>query len=397
MPKIIHLDDIIKDILAANPDNPRFTIENILLAGKEEAMSNIVEQVFLQSGYGSVKAGITRGLWGINFAGGSNNMPINRSTYGLTFFTKPMMNMTTANLSNDRIMAKLLNPDENSVHRLIRASLDTQSFAMERWDSPFVNPRSPFIPILSNNLLSMSGWPDLDSQTYTSSSGNWREEVSFVDGIIKDFRAWDATCSFKNIDGNIITDLFFYWCIYMAAVSAVGNLAPYPVLNLNHEIDYNTAIYRINLDSNWRKLTGIARTIAFPITCPKGSEFNFERDRTFNTDNDQVSISFRCHGAEYNDDILIREFNRAVELTDPDFTPDKRPAKYVQIPHSLYRIFNGLAQPCIDEDTYELEWWVPYETYQEYSPLFTNGNLVGMYAEAPENQVRRMNPRLNQS
>lgn len=395
--KILNIEDIVKQVVSVNPNNPKFTIENIILAGKTGEMSRLIDQVFMQSGLGSVKSGITRSLYGVNFAGTPNAMPVKRDSYGLTFFTKPIMNMTEENLRSNRIMSQLLNRDANSIHRLIRCSLDAQVFndkstGSRAYRSPFVNPKSPFIPILSNNLLSMSGWPDYDSQTFTSGSGNWREEYSFVDGIVQDFRVWDATCSFRNVDGNIILNMFFYWIIYQACVSAVGDLMPYPVMNMCHEIDYNTAIYRILLDQSKTRVTGIARTIAFPLTCPIGAEFNFESDQVYNQENQQVSIQFRCHGAEYNDDILIAEFNRTVELMDGDFTDDKRESQYVLLPKALYRIFNGLAQPRINETTYELEWWVSNEDYAHYRPLLGQDISNGMRENSLLEQTRRLNP-----
>lgn len=392
---IIHLDELIKAVVSANKDNPRFTVENVILAGKTEEMSRLIDQVFIQSGMGSVKGGLTRSLYGVNFAGTGAILPLNRDRYGLTFFTKPLMNMQYENLYADRIMAKLLNGDVNSVHRLIRASLDAQVFetGKARYDSPFVNPRSPFIPLLSNSLISASGWPDLDSQTYTSSAGNWREEFSFVDGIIKDYRTWDMTCNFRNVDGNLITNLFFYWVIYQACVGGVGNLVPYPLLNLSNEIDYNTAIWRITLDGTNTFMTGIARTIAYPITCPKGAQYNFEAEQTLNLDQKQVSIQFRCHGAEYDDDILVSEFNRTVELTDPDFRDGVREANYILVPKSLWRIFNGKAQPRIDPLSFEMQWWVPESEYRDWLELVKEGGTNLNLLQSAEEQVRAINRR----
>lgn len=391
---IVQLDELIRAVTAANKDNPRFTIENVILAGKTEEMARLIDQVFIQGGLGPVKSGLTRSLYGVNFFGGSATMPLNRDRYGLTFFTRPMMNMTSDNLLSDRIMSKLLNEDENSIHRLIRATLDAQvlgSHNLPRFDSPFINPRSAFIPILSNTLVSLSGWPDLDSQTFTSAAGNWREEYSFVDGIIQDYRTWDMTCNFKNVDGNIITNLFFYWVIYQACVAGVGNLLPYPIMNLGNEIDYNTAIYRVTLDGTNTFMTGIARTIAFPLTCPKGAQYNFESDQTLNLDQKQVSIQFRCHGAEYDDDILVYEFNRAVELMDPDFRDHNRNRNYVKLPKSLWRVFSGKAQPRIDPMTYEFEWWIEDAEYRSYLTLTDAVDANSVLLQNTRDQVNAIN------
>lgn len=393
---IFNIEDVIKEVTSANAKDSSFTIENIIYAGKTEEMRRIIDQIFIQSGLGSVKSGITKNLYGINFAGTPNMLPINRDHYGLTFFSRPCMNFMPDNLRSNRIMSQLLNNDVKSVHRLIRSYLDPRIFdnggkQSPGWGSPFVNPKSPFIALLSNNLLSMSGWPDYDAQIYTSTAGNWREEYSFVDGIIQDFRTWDATCSFRNIDGNIIVNLFFYWLIYQACVAVVGDMIPYPVMNLCHEIDYNTAIWRITLDPTRTRLTGIARTISYPITCPIGAQFNFESEQEYNKDYDQVSIQFKCHGAEYNDDILIDEFNRLVQLFDPDFTEKTRQGNYIRLPPSAYRIFNGLAQPRINPNTYDMEWWVPKSEYDRYKPLLMQSYSSAGKVDSLDQQIQYIN------
>ena len=374
---ILNFDELVKDIVAANPNDPTFKLENVLLAGKSKEMAQVIDQLYIQCGLGAVKSGLTRSLYGINFAGTPNQMPVNRDTYGMTFFTRPLLNLSEANIRNNRIMSQLLNKDKESMHCLLRCYLDPRIFDEESrasvgYGSPFLNEKSPFISILSNNLLSMSGWPDFDAQLFTSAAGNFREEYSYVDGVVKHYGTWDATCSFRNIDGNMIVNIFFYWLLYQASVAVVGDLLPYPIMNLGHEIDYNTAIWRMTFSPDRKRITGIARTIAYPITCPIGAQFNFESDSVYNTENEQTSIQFKCHGAEYNDDILIDEFNMLVEIFDPDFRYDTREKNYVQIPPSMWRLFNGMAQPRINPATDEMEWWVTIDDYSKYRPMFAN-------------------------
>lgn len=396
---VINAETLIREIKKSNPKSPNFSIENIIYAGKTKEMRKLIDQLYIQNGLGAVKSGITRSLYGVNFAGTPNMMPVNRDSYGFTFFTKPLMNMSDDNLRNDRILSQLLNKDPNSIHRLIRCSLDSGILhtgndpKLNGWKSPFINPNSAFIPILSNNLLSMSGWPDMDSQTFTSGSGNWREEFSFVDGIVKDYRTWDATCSFRNIDGNLILNMFFYWVLYQAGVAAVGNLMPYPIMNLSHEIDYQTAIYRLITDQTRTKLTGIARTIAYPLSVPIGRSFDFDAEQVYNTEHNQVSISFRCAGAEYNDDILISEFNRVVELHDPDFRGERRLKNYLQLPPSLYRLFNGMAQPRINTHTYDIEWWVSKTDLERNRALITQSTMEKGQSKPFIDQLNQLNKR----
>ena len=67
---------------------------------------------------------MTNNVYGINHRQMPLPIPINKDQYGLTFFTRPQLNMRRENLKNLRIMHPLLTTQSTSYQRLIRCTLD---------------------------------------------------------------------------------------------------------------------------------------------------------------------------------------------------------------------------------------------------------------------------------
>lgn len=357
-------------------------VESILFTNNLGTASDNIDRMQLLSQISPASRAIGSSFYGINHRQTAPAIPINKDFYGLAFFTRPYMNMSTQNLREVRKFAPLLSTNDRSLPRVIRCLLD-HSQAKQGITSPFVDPHQAFIAPLTNHLLSMAGWPDISVQTFQSPDGLYKEAYSFVDGnIAEDFQLYDITATFRNLPGDPITTFFYYWARYMAAVFE-GILVPYPSMIFNNEIDYMTRIYRVILDSTKTKVQKIAATGAsFPLNDPIGAAFNFESDRPINQSNDQITINFRCHGAQYLDDILIDEFNRTVEMFNPLMNSQVRRAHYTKVPIAALSVFNNTGYARIDPDTYELEWWVDNDQYQYYLPaLKTKAKVDAQYAE----------------
>lgn len=315
-------------------------------------------------------------FYGLNIIGRGQQIPVNTENHGFTFFTRPAMNMTYDNLVVDRIMQSLLlenNP--RSIQRSIRAYLDPNIQRAEdgALDCRHVDPHNPFIPLLSNNLVSLSGWPDFTLNTTTSSPGLYREEYSYVDDIPYSYGSYDLNATFRNIQGDPISFLLLIWGWYQGLVYE-GRLMPYPEHVLLNMIDYNTRIYRLVTDASRTYVTRIgACGAAFPMTAPIGNIFNFEGDGSespFTTANDQITVNFRCMGFTYYDYILIYEFNRVGELFNKAMRgsdQDREKMLVKLLPHER-EFFNNRAYPRINEETMELEWWVWAEFYYNQRP-----------------------------
>ena len=330
------------------------------------------------NGYGEMYSAQTSNLRGINHARTGTSSPSNQDSYGFTFFTRPRLNLSYNNLTASRIMRALRSRDNLSMANAIRVLLDpvsSKDIEDPRDNSSLVDTNNPFIPVLTNNLLTMSGWPDITVDTYTSKPGIYREAYSMVDGTAEIFNTFDITANFKNVQGDPITLLFTAW-VHYASMVYTGKMVPYPDAVIENEIDYNTRIYRFVMDKDHRYIQKMAATgAAFPMASPLGSVFNFSAENKYSQENEQISIPFRCIGANYLDTVLIREFNGLVSEFKLSMSDGNRSFDMVKIDRDMVSggikvgnvIFNYLnhrAYPRINPTTLELEWWVPRHTFE---------------------------------
>lgn len=315
---------------------------------------------------GNPRTAITETMWGLNHRSLANSIPINKDHYGLTFFTRPDMCLSQYNLRSDPRLAAMLDPDGNSYPRAIRAMLDARHNLINNDDQPYpsglIDEKCAFLPLLSNQLVSMSGWEDLMLPTQSLKEGVYGETYSFVDGILENYRTYDITANFRNIVGDPITYLFFYWLVYAAGVYQ-GDLVPWESNIRNNRIDYQTRVYRIVLDHTKRYVQKIAYCgAAFPIGLQIGQHFNFESDAPINRTNDQISVTFRAVGAEYLTARAVYAFNKTVCMCNPSMYANNRVGMGLRkIPYEYIYLFNYQGYPYINLVTNELEWY----TYEE--------------------------------
>lgn len=344
---------------------------------------NGVGDVLARTGAGNPATAVTETLYGLNHRSLANSIPINKDYYGLAFFTKPDLRLDNSNCYRMRKFSSMLTTRENSLPRAIRAMLDFRhnTHNEESYSCGLIDPKQIFIPILTNQLISMSGWQDVELPTWTSDAGVYGEQISFADGIAEIYRCYDITCNFRNIPGDPITMMFYYWVLYAAAVYE-GVLSPYANNAAENAIDYQTRIYRIILDSSKRFVQKIACVgAAFPTTVPIGTSFNFDSDTPINR-NDQITVNFRAIGAEYVDDMIIHDFNLAVCIGNEDMLDDQREkAGLVKIPYEYIFLFNYLGYPRINPHNSELEWWIYNETFTSMTGESNKDNVTFNLAE----------------
>jgi len=308
-------------------------------------------------GKGSQTRAFQEVMYGLDTMPGQGaGLPKNTDTQGLVFFTRPTMNLSYDNLALDRRLSPLMTNDPQTYPFMIRSLLDP--YAARDRESPFVDANNVFMPILSNTLISMSGWPDVVGDTYTASEGAQKESWAMFDGSSHNREAWDANMTFRNIQGDPITLLMLTWIIYGTGVYQ-GDLLPYTRMLFENRIDYYTGIYRLVLSSDGRFVTKIARTIGFPYAISLGAAFNYQADQFLNGDNDTISVPFKCIGAEYQDPILVHEFNHVMNMTNPDM----RANRCIKLSKAERPLFRRLAYPKINVETLELEWYVPEGLY----------------------------------
>ena len=334
-------------------------------------IDSTLDRVFSILHGGSLKSSIANTLYGINHRQSAALVPHNRDHHGLTFFTRPQLNMLSDNIRNLRKLYSLLTTNEASMQRYVRCMLDPRlnngfniaGRNVPALHCPVVDPKQAFIPILTNNLESCSGWPDIAVPTYTSTSGMYKEAYSQVAGIVENYEAWDLDCTFSNKRGDMIAYMMYIWEYYSSAVFQ-GTLVPYPDMLVENEIDYMTRIWRLTLDQNRKRVTKIACTgVAFPVSNPTGAFFDFQRDKPFDNQNMDISIRFKALGFNVFDPILLEEFNSCVGIFNPSMRDANRADDMIRIPDEYVTYFNNRGYPRIDPSTDNLEWWIDNDTF----------------------------------
>lgn len=314
---------------------------------------------------GSVDRSIAKLVRGINHRQTMSFFPVNRDNYGLTFFTRPMLNLSTQNARADRRFIPLLTQNPLSLQRTIRMLLDSQlAYRQPGLVTPLVDTQQCFIPLLTNNIKSLTGWPDPVLDFYTSPKGLMGQQWSMVDSSMEIFQTYSQTATFTNISGDPITAMFLYWMLY-PTLTFRDVMTPYPEFIARRMYDYNTRIYRLILDSSKRFVQHIGHTIAsFPTSVNIGARYDFNHDQVFNQFAQDVQVQFQSMGAIYDDPIAIVNFNETVAMYKPAMWDDQRKDVMIKVPMEIIEIFNYLGYPYIDPDSYELTWWVSREDYE---------------------------------
>jgi len=336
-----------------------------------------VEQVWQQTAVGSIQTAIGDNIYGINHRQTPGSIGINRDYYGLTFLTRPRMNLSPDNIRVVRQFGPLLSIVPNSYQRIVRCLLDPTLAQTQGISSDFVDPQQAFIPLLTNTLLSCTGWPDVEVQSFEAHAGVAKETYGFVDSVVEQYGTYDITATFRNIPGDPILLMMMTWLWYASLVYR-GMIIPYPDALLANEIDYCTRIYRLVLDPSRRFVTKIAATGAsYPTNAPYGAAINHDADHPINQNNAQIAITFRSYGVMYMDDILVDEFNRTTGLFNDGMQASQFKGSpgnqtnphYTKVPLAALPIFNNRGYPRINPVTYELEWWVDTQEYNNRLPL----------------------------
>lgn len=346
-----------------------------------EELLNLKTSAQQHAGLGEFTSAATLAYYGFNHRGFQNPIQANTDNQGLTFFTRPRLNLSYDNIVRDRIFAVLAGDKEMSVQRAVRAWLDPVGSKItaggpvgnvssgakakkENYHCPLVDDENIFITLLSNNLISLSGWQDPYVDTFTSTEGIYKEQWSMIDGPSKFHGTFSLSATFRNIVDDPITLMFHIWTSYAARVYD-GTFNPYNDAIFENYIDYQTRIYRLILDHSRTYVTKICATgAAFPTANNLGAVFNYNQDKPNTDEIDQISINFQCIGAIYNDPILVDAFNRSTYITNPNLIDGNRETYFVKIQPNEKMAFNYFGYPHINPKTMELEWWVKKEDYK---------------------------------
>lgn len=320
---------------------------------------------------------------GLNIGERNSGAPVNTEHHGYRFFTRPYLNLDESNCMVDRRLSMLLNPNPQSIERKIRAYLDPELHRSEgqSW-CPGVDVHNPFIPLLSNNLVSLTGWEDFTLNMNTTTPGVYRDVMSMPDDVPYQYGTYDLQATFRNIEGDPITLLHYMWLLYMG-LNKEGRIMPYPELLLLNEFDANFRIYTLVMDKTQTFVTRLAAPgAAIMVNAPTGQILNKTGDHAespFQVANEQLNFSYRCMGLTQYDHMLVYEFNDLVETFNPTMGDGKRGYETVKLKPIEKRWFTRRAYPYINPVNMELEWHVMRSYY--------NAN-IGMFQKVLEETQR---------
>lgn len=336
-----------------------------------------INQILQNNGMSIKNHSLVDSYRSLNIIGRNANIPVNRENHGYTFFTRPALNLSDANILNDRGLSMLMSEGSDSISRAIRCMLDYQLSARQDLHSDVIDQYNPFMPILSNNLISLTGWRDYTTQTTSTPSGIYRESMSLVDDTPYDYEEYDLTANFRNITGDPITSIAYIWTRYMKLLK-IGAIMSYPDFIALNEMEYFTRIYRIVTDVSRQKVLRVVTSGAsFPINAPIGDIMNFAGDGNetpFTTAENQIAINFRCTGTIYQDWKSIYDFNWLVQTFNRNMRDDYRSNNMVKLRPEELALFSRSIKvyPLIDVGTMDLNWFVYKETYQAMVEFLVN-------------------------
>ena len=351
------------------------------------------DRIRLTVGLGLAAQRLTNPYMGFNHMMASNPTPINREYGGLTFITRPDFNLCYDNIAKSRKMSNMALQPKDSLDYSILAALDPD-FELGFSDSPVESktgirrnrlgtPFMPqvrfdnlqaFIPILSTQLISVSGTPDQSVDNWMASEGLMREQWGMVDSTHEINNAFSVSMSLNNPYGDPLMRMMGVWLEYMAGVK-MGKFRPKMRNSIQRRIDYQSRIYGLRYDA----LGNITRfwtiCVAWPMNDNAGQMANVDNSKPQLNDDVTININWQAIGARFNDPLYMEMFNKTVGMFNPDMLPQPgsvasgnfipmASSQLVPIAPQLLPLFNYYGYPHIDSVRRKLTWYVYQADYQ---------------------------------
>lgn len=350
------------------------------------------ENVRITSGRGDDRRMIANIFSGFNHRNIPLIIPKNNDRVGYTFFTRPDLNFDERNVRVSRLLQEALRGGYSSYTAACMCMLDPQCGLFTEQllrdgitdlehHMPFADygvlggkirdtlgfdNKCAFVPMLSNLMLSLTGFPDSSLDVWVSEEGYMREQRSHVDSTRAMNGSRTLNLTLRNILGDPVSTFFNLYTDYISRVKD-GSFYPRWDNLLQRRSDYEMRIYRFVTDVTGRYVTkmGIANA-TYPLNDSMGMFMNVpNQNNEIITETDQLSITLQCDVVQYNDPIIKQEFNEVVCMHNPDMWPaNARAQTYRPRGKGLVNITgtnkinsNLYGYPRVDIDTNELQWW----------------------------------------
>jgi len=327
-------------------------------------------------GMGNPGKVVTKHMSGMDHSGYTIPLPKSRARQGYVFATRPQLNMSKWNLNASRKTIQLLTKENKSIGSWIRNTLDprlgrnipvtnnptAKAFGEDMLDSnecPLVDEKSAFIPLLTNSMVSATGWPDKVMGKFTSNPNRYKDVYQQVDSAPNTREPLTIDITAVDTIGNPLFHLLDVWSdISMYTFS--GEMEPYWDMVTQNEKDYEISFFRIVLDETGRFLERIIYTRpGFLEGLNQGHFYDFDKTTPYIAGGDTLNFRFSFPGAVYNDPVLISVFNRTVIAFNQDMREHVRKHKLRKIASGSVDPQNNFkGYPRIDPVTLAFEWWV---------------------------------------
>ena len=286
-----------------------------------------------------------------------------RDNIGFTFFTRPMLNLSDTNLNRDRIMKKLLQ-EKSVADKYVRVMFDRLLYFKENVVCDQADNLQAFIPIFTNNLESITGFIDPSIDSYVSPQGSRKQQYALLDGTDQINEIIDLNVVYKNTYEDAIVTAFTIWLRYIVNVKQ-GIMVPYTGFIGRRITDYQSRIFRLVTTEDRRYVKRIGATgPIYPDVNSIGKYFDVpSTNTTYNEQTRTHNVRCKAVGYEYNDPILVREFNRTVGFFNPMMRKinngaDPKTVGMVKLSPLGENQLDYNGYPRINEKTNELEWYV---------------------------------------
>ncbi len=241
---------------------------------------------------------------------------------GFLFMTRPMLNLQFSNLQMNRTMNLLNTMNPKSIQFAIRSYLDTRFARLHPVlvaQCPFIDYRSPFMTIITNNVTDFSGGPSYQMNVETEEPGYFSESQSVAIGSDSFKRPFDIQLSVVDPIGGPIDAIMRFWTLYMELINT-GEMIMYPDQVHERVLNYTVSFYRFIMDPSMTYIRKMAKyTGCFPVSHPGASVFDFSSKQTFVDTLRNYSLTFKCGSGhvDVDDPVIAEEFDILVERYFP--------------------------------------------------------------------------------
>ncbi|MFM7008370.1 MAG: hypothetical protein ACKO0Z_03440 [Betaproteobacteria bacterium] len=303
-------------------------------------------------------------LIGINHRQIPRPVPINKERMGYVFFSRPAMNMSSANFAGIPELAPIYNTENPiSLKRYIRHMLDPRLTQNTGVKCPLLIDDLGLIPLFTNFLESLSGAPEPSIDIWTSQPNQYGGVFSMADGHCKTYGQFTVSTSFRNMPGSPILDMARLWTSYQAYVHD-GQMSPHPDMLVQNEVDSQVGIYIFKMDHTNRFVTHMTWIpVAHPINPPTSAYADYNNKDVYNDAHHTLNIQWNCIGVYYDHPIIFWAFNRLITSFCPSMADGAREKAFIQLDGDDLVTFNNVGYPRVNYKTNELEWWVRNADY----------------------------------